>query len=108
MLNVVDLIWDEWNIRHIARHNVTPDEVTDVCRRWHVVRQSYDDRLIVIGTTETGNLLTVILNPHERGIYYPITARPASRTERRAYREEYKEHGSQIESEDQGQRDAGQ
>jgi len=27
MLSVEGLIWDEWNKDHIAKHNVTPEEV---------------------------------------------------------------------------------
>ena len=31
MIVIRRLIWDSWNITHIARHDVTPDEVEDVC-----------------------------------------------------------------------------
>jgi hypothetical protein len=34
-------------------------------------------------------MLAVILDPEEEeGVYYPVTARPASRKERRLYREQ--------------------
>lgn len=26
------LIWDEWNIEHIARHHVSPEEVEQICK----------------------------------------------------------------------------
>ena len=97
MLDVRDLIWDDWNTRHIARHGVTPGDVVEVCRKWHIVRETYADRLIVIGANGGGDLLTVILNPRGDSVYYPVTARPASRKERRAYREEVDLHGHENE-----------
>lgn len=99
MLHVRGLIWDDWNVRHIARHGVTPGDVVEVCRTRHIVRETYAGRLIVIGTNSSGDVLTVILSPQRADIYYPITARPASRKERRAYREEVEPHGHETEGE---------
>jgi uncharacterized DUF497 family protein len=77
MLSVRRLIWDAWNVAHIARHRCVPEEVT------------YKGRIRVVGLTQSGRLLTVILAPTpDAGVYYPITARPADRKERRNYREE--------------------
>ncbi|MCL4544783.1 MAG: hypothetical protein M1118_09355 [Chloroflexi bacterium] len=40
------------------------------------------------GPTLLGRMLTVILDPEpEPDVYYPVTARPASRQERRHYQE---------------------
>ena len=99
MLDVRDLLWDAWNTRHIARHGVTPADVAEACGNRHIVRETYANRLIVIGTRRGGDLLTVILNPRGQGVYYPVTARPASRKERRAYREEVRPHGHETEDE---------
>ncbi len=45
-------------------------------------------RIIVIGPTSTGRMLAAILDPEpEPGVYYPVSARPASRKERRQYQE---------------------
>jgi uncharacterized DUF497 family protein len=54
-----------------------------------IVRQAYHGRLMVIGPAQDGRMLAVVLDPEpsETGVYYPITARPASRKERRAYQE---------------------
>ena len=73
---------------HIARHPVTSDEVEEVCHGEHIVRQSYSDRLMLIGPAISGRMLAIVLEPGEEGVYYPVTARPASRKERRLYREE--------------------
>jgi len=31
MIYIRELLWTDWNIEHIARHNVSPDEVEEVC-----------------------------------------------------------------------------
>jgi uncharacterized protein len=88
MTYVRRLIWDEWNVAHIARHEVTPHEVEEVCQGNLVALQSYKGRIIVIGPTKTGRMIAVVLYSEDEGVYYPITARPASRKERRYYREQ--------------------
>lgn len=86
MLVVQRLIWDEWNIGHIARHGVLPDDVEAVCHSDPIVSETYNERLRVIGRTDSGVLLTVILAPEGDDVYYVVTARPASRKERQIYR----------------------
>jgi uncharacterized DUF497 family protein len=88
MLSIRRLIWDPWNVGHIARHRVTPEEVEEVCHGEPVTSQTYKGRIRVVGPTESRRMLTVILAPtDEQGVYYPITARPADRKERRHYNE---------------------
>ena len=79
------LRWDAWNVDHIARHDVTPEEVEEVCHGQPMTSETYKERLRLIGPTSAGRMLTVILAPELQGAYYPITARPASRNERRRY-----------------------
>jgi uncharacterized DUF497 family protein len=89
MLLVRRLIWDTWNIAHIARHDVIPDEVEDVCHGQPVTSQTYKGRIRVVGPTRSHRMLTVILAPTEEpGVYYPVTARPADRKERRNYEQQ--------------------
>jgi len=88
MIRVRRLIWDNWNVNHIARHQVTPDEVEQVCHGTHVIRQSYKSRLLMIGPTRSGRMLGVVLDPEGDDVYYVVTARPADRRERRIYQEE--------------------
>jgi uncharacterized DUF497 family protein len=89
MLSITRLIWDEGTVAHIARHAVTPDEVEQVCRGEHLVRQGHSGRLLVIGPTEAGRILAVVIDPEPTpGHYYPVTARPADRQERRRYAQE--------------------
>lgn len=87
MILVRLLIWDTSNVAHIARHEVVPEEVEQVCHGDFVSSETYNGRIRVIGATNAGRMLTVILAPQGRGVYYPVTARPASLKERRRYRE---------------------
>lgn len=89
MLIISRLVWDDWNVEHIARHDVSPEEVEEVCHREALVHETYGGRLRVIGMTSSGKALTVIAAPKgEDGVYYPVTARAASSRERMIYREE--------------------
>ncbi len=88
MPNIRWLIWDEWNVAHIARHNVVPHEVEAVCYGEHIEHEAYAGRMMVIGQVQSGRMLSVILAPEsEQGVYYAVTARPASRRERRIYQQ---------------------
>jgi len=86
MLVVKRLVWDEWNGAHIARHDIIPEAVEEVCHNNPLVSRTYNDRLRLVGLTAEGEIVTVILAPQGREIYYPITARPATRKERQLYR----------------------
>jgi len=88
MLHIRRLIWDPGNIAHIARHNVTVDEVEDACHGDPITLGSYAGRVIVIGPTQAERLLAVVLDPDGEDVYYPVTARPASRKERRYYQQQ--------------------
>ena len=86
MLPIRELVWNRRNIVHIARHRVIPEEVEEVCYANPFVTRAKFKRLRIIGQTETGRYLTIILEPKERGVYYPITARSATVRERERYR----------------------
>ncbi len=86
MIIIDRLIWDSWNVAHIARHEVIPVEVEEVCQGEPKVEEGYKGRLQLVGTTNAERILAVILEPVEPGLYYPITARDASRKERQRYR----------------------
>jgi uncharacterized DUF497 family protein len=93
MHDVEQLIWEEWNVEHIARHDVRPQEVEEVCHGQFVASATYGGRLRLIGRTANGRMLTIILAPEGEGNYYPVTARPASRKECRRYDELQAEGG---------------
>ncbi len=85
MAFVQRLLWDEWNVGHIAKHRVTPEEVEEVCHAEPLVFEAKRGRIIGVGPTVDGRVLAVVLAPEGEGVYYPITARPASKKERRLY-----------------------
>ncbi len=85
MAHVFRLVWDDWNEEHIARHNVTPIEVAEVTANRPFTTRGRKDRYRVIGQTGAGRLLTVIVAPRDGGETYVLTARDATREERRAY-----------------------
>ena len=65
---------------------VTRDEVEEVCHGDFIVREAQNGRLMLIGPTHARRVLAVILDPENaEGVYYPVTARPADRRERRIY-----------------------
>ena len=88
MLHIRRLTWDPGNIAHITRHEVTVDEAEEVCYGDPVLLQSYLGRIIVMGPTQEGRMLAVVLDPAGEDVYYPVTARPASRKERRYYHQQ--------------------
>lgn len=93
MLYVRGLVWDPANVAHIARHNIMQHEVEEVCHGQHIVRQGYLQRIMLIGPTKPRRIIAIILDPKGDGVYYPVTARPASRRERSLYAQEAKAHG---------------
>lgn len=91
MIYIQRLIWDSWNVGHIARHNVTPDEVEEACHTAPLVQETHSGRFLLTGPTANGRMLAVVLDPElETGVYYPVTARSADRKERRMYAERQK------------------
>jgi len=82
------LRWDKWNIVHIARHNVIPEEVEEICHGDPLVQTGKKGRTALVGPTDSGKILRVILDPEGKGIYYPVTAYVASKKDRALYKQE--------------------
>ena len=81
MIAVNSFIWDEWNRRHIAQHNITPEEIEEICYGRYQARKSYRNRILISGKTKLGKNLSIVLSPEDRnlkpygkGAYYVITA----------------------------------
>jgi hypothetical protein len=87
MIQIRRLHWDEWNVAHLARHHVTPEEAEEVCHGSFILLHGKKGRAVIVGPTRRGRLLAVVLDPEpeEEDVYYPVTARPAARKERRLY-----------------------
>lgn len=81
------LIWDEWNVAHIARHKVVTEEVEGACHGDPLVQAGKKGRILLIGPTKEERIITVILDHEGHGKYYPVTARDASRKEKKLYKQ---------------------
>ena len=77
--------WDEWNINHIAQHDVDTYEVEEVFEHFHIIRKTRQGRRIAYGQTLDGRYLFVVFVYQDSRIY-PITARDMSIQEKRFYR----------------------
>ena len=82
MIRIDGLAWDERSEEHIAVHGVAFYEVEQAVMNRLYARRS-GPYLLVIGQTDSGRYLTVILDYEGSGLWYPVTARPTNRAERR-------------------------
>jgi hypothetical protein len=81
------LEWDDYRIEHIAKHDVEPYEVWEVCKDTsHLARREGKNRYRVYGQTAEGRYLFVVLEHIQGGIYKPITARDMTDGEKRNYK----------------------
>jgi len=91
-----ELVWDDWNVEHVAGHDVEPEEVEEVCtsRRRLVLRIGLSkqglERYQVFGPTGSGRLLVIILDRVQPGRFYVVTARDTAGREKRRYRRRQK------------------
>ena len=89
-MRIYELTWSSERIEHIARHNVTPAEVAEVCRGKPFVQraksQGENPVYYVLGQTDAGRYLFCVIIQFPDGKGYPITARPMTDKEKRRYR----------------------
>ncbi|MBI2330247.1 hypothetical protein HYU94_02570 [Candidatus Daviesbacteria bacterium] len=83
------LIWDEYNIEHIKKHEVAQAEVEEVAKNIVGHKQSKLGRYLIIGRTGP-RIISVAVSRKAIGIYYPVTARDASKKERKIVYEKEK------------------
>jgi uncharacterized DUF497 family protein len=84
---VVEILWDDWNEDHIARHGVRTDEVEDVVRSPSTyVERRRNGTYGMLGRTAAGRGLLVVLAPRGSGSYYVVTSRDVTPAERRRFR----------------------
>ena len=84
-MQIESLSWDEWCEEHIAGHGVRFEEVEEAVQDILYNRRSRE-YLLVIGRTSSGRYLTVVLDDEGDGFWYPVTARPTNRSERKLVR----------------------
>lgn len=86
MVRYLELAWDDENIDHIARHGVEPDEVYQVIEseRFFMTRLR-GRRYMILGQTDTGRYLFIIVDREWNSEFSVVTARTADSDERRMY-----------------------
>jgi uncharacterized DUF497 family protein len=88
MVYVKHFLLDLFNVNHLGKHGVTVPEIVKVCKGKHLTEKSYEGRYLIVGKINPHRILTVILAPKSgmgKGVYYPVSARPANRKEKKAY-----------------------
>lgn len=85
-MRIPSLRWTEWNEDHIARHGVEPGEVDEVvvADQFHMVRVRAE-RYALIGQTDAGRYLSIIVDRESDGTLFVVTARTADSSERRLF-----------------------
>lgn len=80
--------WNDWNIEHLAKHGVDPDEAEHVltqARAPYPMSRS-DDKYLVWGSGRADRLLQVIFVLDDDATVFVIHARPLTDRERRQFR----------------------
>lgn len=76
----------QYQSHSVRRHNVTPDEVEELRRNYYVAKPAPKKRLILLGETDAGRVLEIVLVSKSKGLFYPVTAYDASAGEVALYR----------------------
>jgi len=95
-LIIEELIIEDDRPTHIAKHDVTIGEVTEVIESNYIFIQGKFDRWILIGKTNKKRFLSIVVGKREKkNPYGLITARPAHKTERSLYKEYINQKGGE-------------
>ena len=92
MVHIKGLRWDEEAEDHIARHRVAFWEVEEAVANIRYAKRSRG-YLQVIGQTEAGRYLTVILDEEDDGFWYVVTALRTMEREKRLLRRRTRSKG---------------
>ena len=85
-MRISQLEWDDDNVEHIARHEVTPQEVEDICFGLHIARKEFGGRYILAGQSAEGRYLNVVIETVSGSVFRPVTAFEMSETYKKSYR----------------------
>jgi uncharacterized DUF497 family protein len=77
------VLWDQWNISHIAHHGVEQAEVEELLEGNPQIRKSRTGSYVLYGQSEAGRYLIVVIAPRSQGMVYVITARDMSDREKK-------------------------
>ncbi len=88
-IRVKTIIWDQWNTEHIKKHGVLIHEVEEAGKNIIYHRKTEKNRFLAVGMS--GNrMITLIIRRLESTRYFLVTARDASKKERKIVYEKEK------------------
>lgn len=85
MKQLSKLHWDDWNKKHIKKHQVEIIEVEEAYKSSKLKVKTKYERIIVFGKTKKGRLLTIVLSYKKQKNPYVVSSRDMSRKERKKY-----------------------
>ena len=84
------LVWDDWNISHLARRQITPEDIEWLLSGMQP-RPRFDrgrnGTLAVWGKDKRDRYLLLILAERGERAFYPVTARPMTSREKSRFKE---------------------
>jgi hypothetical protein len=86
----IEIEWDDESISHIWRHHVEPEEVEETLERRHIFRRGREGTYYVLGRSNGGRYLFIVLARKPSRNYRLITARDMTTTERHWLRKRMK------------------
>jgi len=86
-MKISQILWDADSIYHIAKHNVTPEEIEEAVFEGNsIVLKAKEKRYIVLSQTISGKYLTIVIAFKLKGRVQIITARDMDEKERKFYK----------------------
>jgi len=86
-MKISQILWDADSIYHIAKHNVTPEEVEEAVFEGNsIVLKAKEKRYIVLSQTISKRCLTIVIAFKLKGRVQIITARDMDEKERKFYK----------------------
>ncbi|KKK39929.1 hypothetical protein WQ57_01260 [Mesobacillus campisalis] len=77
--------WDRENIGHLARHNITPQEVEEIFSDPNrCIHNAHSGNRKIVGMSEEGRILAIIYTKREKK-FRPFTGWDATERERKSY-----------------------
>ncbi len=80
------LVWDEANLNHIKKHFVSKTEIENAVLDFIYHEHTYSGRYLIVGDTGK-RILSVVVSRKSLKTYYVVTARSASKKERKKINE---------------------
>ena len=69
-IRIKELVWDEYNVEHIKKHNVSIAEAEEAVKNLKAHKAGKKGRYIAIGRSGT-RLISLIVRRVSIGVYYP-------------------------------------